>query len=359
MQDKPGRRAAGILIATALIAVGVVAAADLLRLALDKAERRQKAEISQIAEPAVQRSQQGQRLLPSATAVEYNLDLEATASDETTQLAEIVEHNTVEELNAFFAEIEFYISQVREGDSAVPRLYVTGLPKDLATVDQVKDRKQAFLRTLLPLVLLANEEINTRRVRLLALTKQLRAGAKVSAADRGWLDALAEYYGADYGDLDDLALRVDEIPVSLALAQGIVESGWGTSRFAQQGNALFGQRVWKSEEAGLVPEEASGVKVRVFGDLMESVRSYMYNLNTHPAYAGLRAARAAWRDQGSKVGGGYSLAGTLTLYAEATDYPKKLRKLMQSNKLAELESARLESGLVAQSASTSLIGSDS
>ncbi|MGO1119438.1 glucosaminidase domain-containing protein [Rhodovibrionaceae bacterium A322] len=354
-QDKPRRKVAGLLVATALVAAGVVAAVDLLRVSLkDAAQEREEAQMT-AAVPALT---QGRLVLTSTTAIEHSLNLTEEPVQEPAQLAAIVEHDTVEDLNAYFEAVNFYLPEVREGDSAVPRLYVTGLPRDLAEVGQVEDRKKAFLRTLLPLVLLANEEIESRRSQLDVLQARLLSGTDLSIEDRGWLDALADYYGTDHGDLQQLRLRVDSIPVSLALAQGIVESGWGTSRFAQQGNALFGQRVWKKDAEGIVPEKAAHVKVQSFDDLMESVRAYMHNLNTHPAYSELRDRRAAWRDQGSQPAG-YNLASALTLYAEAKDYPSKLKSLMRSNNLAELEEAVLESGLVAQSASTAyLIGGD-
>ena len=128
----------------------------------------------------------------------------------------------------------------------------------------------------LPLILAANEEIGMRRAAI------KRAA---SANDRGALEKWAQLYRIDVGkqsaqDLrDDILLRADVIPVSLALAQAAVESGWGTSRFAVQGNALFGQWAWK-ESAGLKPLQASNDKavVRSFPNLFGSVRAYMHNL---------------------------------------------------------------------------------
>ena len=90
---------------------------------------------------------------------------------------------------------------------------------------------------------------------------------------------------------------MDEIPVSLAIAQAAKETGWGTSRFAQEGNALFGQWTWSGE--GLKPKEAekgADHKVMKFNILQASVRAYQRNLNTHPTYKDLRKARAEFRD---------------------------------------------------------------
>ena len=90
---------------------------------------------------------------------------------------------------------------------------------------------------------------------------------------------------------------MDEVPVSLALAQAAKETGWGTSRFAQEGNALFGQWTWSGE--GLKPKDSDkseGHKVMKF-NVTTSVRAYQRNLNTHSSYKDFRKARAELRDE--------------------------------------------------------------
>jgi Bax protein len=254
----------------------------------------------------------------------------------------ILEPHSTEELTRALERAGFRLASVRKGDAEVPRLYVAALPPDLGEVSDVELRKRVFLRTVLPLVLLANEEIAQRRARLLALVARHEAGLDLSVADRAWLDALADLYDAERGDFATLKARVAEIPPSLALAQSIVESGWGTSRFAREGNALFGQRVWSDAAKALVPSRNRSVRVQAFLDLMDSVRSYMHNLNTHPAYAGLRAERARLAAEGEQPAGAQLVHG-LEDYAELEDYVAKLRQLMRHNKLAELDAARLAS----------------
>ena len=170
-----------------------------------------------------------------------------------------------------------------------------------------------------------------------------------SANDRGALEKWAQLYRIDVGkqstqDLrDDILLRADVIPVSLALAQAAVESGWGTSRFAVQGNALFGQWAWK-ESAGLKPLQASNDRavVRSFPNLFGSVRAYMHNLNTHSSYGDLRRQRARLADRDER-GKGYALAGNLDRYAEiGMEYVDKLRTIIRVNDLDKYATAKLQ-----------------
>ena len=220
----------------------------------------------------------------------------------------------------------------------VARVFVKRIPADhldLATPAQ----KESFIKMTLPLILAANEEIGMRRA---AIKRAARAN------DRGALEKWAQLYRIDVDkrstqDLKDaILLRADVIPVSLALAQGAVESGWGTSRFAVQGNALFGQWAWK-ESAGLKPLQASNDRavVRSFPNLFGSVRAYMHNLNTHPTYSDLRRKRARLADRDER-GKGYALAGNLDRYAEiGTKYVDKLRTIIRVNDLDKYATAKL------------------
>ena len=137
-------------------------------------------------------------------------------------------------------------------------------------------------------------------------------------------------------------MRADFVPVSLALAQAAIESGWGTSRFALQGNALFGQWAWQ-KDAGLKPARASNSEavVRSFPNLFGSVRAYMHNLNTHPRYATFRARRHLLRRR-TQSDLGYQLSNFLDGYAEIGEvYVAKLKTLIRSNDLGQYEAARL------------------
>jgi Bax protein len=221
----------------------------------------------------------------------------------------------------------------------VARVFAKRIPAehlDLATPAQ----KENFIRMTLPLILAANEEIDMRRAAI------KRAA---SAGDRAALEKWAQLYRIDFGkqstqDMKQkILVRADTIPVALALAQAAVESGWGTSRFAVQGNALFGQWAWK-ESAGLKPLQASNDRavVRSFPNLFGSVRAYMHNLNTHSSYENFRRQRVRLADRDER-GKGYALAGNLDRYAEiGMEYVEKLRAIIRVNDLHKYATAKLQ-----------------
>ena len=266
-------------------------------------------------------------------------DLVGTAKSVTTPI--IVPDSGV--LLEKFALIDYRLTEVRSGAAEVPRLFITSLPHDLAGIQSVNDRKAAFIKLMLPLVLRVNEELLEDRARVEGLVRRLREGKRLRAADRAWLDLLSERYGAEPGNFDDLADRLDVVPPSLALAQAIEESGWGTSRFAKLGNAVFGQWTFGRDE-GIVPLERSdgrSHKIKAFSHLHDSVANYLTNLNRHPAYADFRRLRANMRTQGQELNG-YVLAGTLTAYSErGADYISTIRAIMRFNNLTDLDGARL------------------
>ena len=200
-------------------------------------------------------------------------------------------------------------------------------------------QKQSFINLMLPLILAANDELLQRREAV---------QAAVQAHDRDKLDQWAVLYRIEAEKLDDTELaerllsRVDTIPVALALAQAAVESGWGTSRFARQGNALFGQWAW-TESAGMRPLSASNDRavVRSFGSLLESVRAYMHNLNTHQNYKRFRDARYRLKPQTEAIKA-RRLAAYLDSYAEIGQaYVEKLLVIISSNNFDHYADAKL------------------
>jgi len=203
----------------------------------------------------------------------------------------------------------------------------------------VAEQKESFVAMVLPLILAANEEIAQRR-------KAVRRAAEIN--DRPGLERWAKLYrlngeGRSLAELEAaILMRADYIPVSLALAQAAIESGWGTSRFARQGNALFGQWAWQAS-AGIKPAEASNSRavVRSFPNLFGSVRAYMHNLNTHPTYANFRERRHMLRGH-KRADTGLQLANYMDSYAEiGSAYVDKLQALIRSNDFGRFETARL------------------
>jgi Bax protein len=234
--------------------------------------------------------------------------------------------------------LAYDLAAVRRGRSAVPRVYLASLPDALEHTTEIAEHKTLFLRVLLPLVLAANEELRHRRDEVLKLLADLQQRGDLPDDRQVRLEWFIDRYGAR--DAADLLSRVDEIPPSLAMSQAILESGWGRSRFARSGNALYGQREWNKDGAGLVPEELGSdapFRVRAFDDLLSGVRAYMHNLNSHDAYAALRATRAQLRDLRLPLRG-LALVEDLRNYTnENQEYSRILRQIIVENRLTEFD----------------------
>ena len=236
----------------------------------------------------------------------------------------------------------------KEGRS-VPRVLAAAMPGDLAEASPA-ERKQRFVAVVLPLILAVNEEIAADRAQIMALGLHVEAGEAVTPEQADWLTAVARHYevplsGDPAADIVDLLHRVDEVPPSLALAQAALESGWGTSRFALEGNALFGERTWG--EGGLTEigaAEGTAHRARSFDRLLDGVAAYMQNLNSHPAYAEFRHARAELRDDG-QFPTGPALVGHLTRYSERGNaYVRAVSDLIRANGFGAHDGAILVAG---------------
>lgn len=242
-----------------------------------------------------------------------------------------------------FEQIGYNLEGVREGQD-VPRLFLASLPGDLPSVDSVDDRKRLFIKALLPHILRVNESILEDRIRLQRLAARKAAADEIPASDLEWLEALAARYGETAEDFAALLRRHDVVPPSLALAQSIEESGWGTSRFALHGNALFGQRTFETGD-GMVPlRRALGEQheVKAFDHLHESVLTYVMNLNRHNAYREFRRLREAMRGRDVPMSGTV-LAGSMGRYSErGQEYIDTIRTIMRTNDLAAFDAARLQ-----------------
>lgn len=231
----------------------------------------------------------------------------------------------------------YSLAEVRAGAAEVPRDFLAGLPATALKDAEFAARKDIFVRTLLPLILRSNEAIQADRARLLDLFERGDSGEPLSRKERAWLSRLATRYGEPTGDLVALARRVDVIPPSLALTQAAIESAWGTSRFALDGNALYGVRTFRRAPA-LVPKEReanASFAVRRYARLADSVRAYMHTLNTHAAYREFRGARAELRANGPIDA--RSLLPTLERYAEDASYLALLNDVMRNGRFWEFD----------------------
>lgn len=239
--------------------------------------------------------------------------------------------------------LSYDLKMIAAGQADVPRVFLVSMPRDLADVPEVSFKKSVFFKSVLPLVLQVNEQILEDRTRLKRIAKLAQDGETIAAEDRLWVAMMSKRYKTERGDYPALLRRVDIIPPSLALAQAAKESGWGTSRFAQLGNALFGQWTW-DEDQGIEPvnrPEGSDHLVREFDTLLKSVEAYMLNLNRHRAYRELRSLRAGMRQRGEQIDGS-KLAGGLRRYSElGMEYVERIRSMIRYNQLLALDNAAL------------------
>jgi Bax protein len=235
------------------------------------------------------------------------------------------------------------LDRVREGVQLVPQAQVGDLPDRLTELDRARERKRLFIKTMLPAVLRANAAIQRER----DFVQTLRA-LEIPPDDlpedmRRKLERLADKYQVAPDNLGELARRVDIVPPALVLAQAAIETGWGTSRFAQQGNAIFGQHTRDPDDPGMVPQglEDPSFRVRAFETVTGAVEAYLRNLNTHPAYAELRARRADARARGDYPDGPDLAAGLVDYSARGWDYVEDIRLTIRANDLQAFAEARL------------------
>ncbi len=262
--------------------------------------------------------------------------------------------NSIEVLAPSVTHLKSYFKQLGyawgSGNVTVPRVSLMAFPADMSRVREVNEKKRLFFQSMLPLVLMENEHVLSDRSRMADLFASIDRGTELSPKDASWLDGLVRDYrlsGSPVSNRDELLMRVNAVPLSLALAMAANESGWGTSRFAEEGNNLFGQWTYASG-TGLIPRNrpaGTHHEVAVFPDLASSVRSYVKNLNTHSAYAEFRQARAALPSL-SSPDAGPTLARSLTRYSErGTAYTEDLVRLIHANGLSRIEGATLDTGL--------------
>ena len=240
-------------------------------------------------------------------------------------------------IKQLFEDTGYKLEDVRKKKLVKP-VALTLLPQEIKNIENTKKRKELFIQIVLPLILKENNNIRLDRKRLFNIINK----SKNSNLEKKWLEKKYKQYGVPSKDLSILKIRMDEIPVSLAIAQAAKETGWGTSRFAQEGNALFGQWTWSGE--GLKPKESDkneGHKVMKFNVLQASVRAYQRNLNTHSSYEDFRIARAEQRDNNQLLDS-IILSRHLDKYAETgNQYVEVIKKIIEQNNLKDFDDAKL------------------
>jgi Bax protein len=252
------------------------------------------------------------------------------------------EYDNTVSLNAettsnLFEDLGYDLKGVRAGQKVKP-IYLTKLPKDLKTLGDTKKKRELFIKILLPLILDVNNKITEDRKKLF----QILGKNFNTVGERVWLKRRFKEYKIEDKDLAKLKMRMDIIPVSIAIAQAANESGWGTSRFALEGNALFGQWTWSKK--GILPKDQDPNqthKVMQFQILKASVRAYKNNLNTHNAYKEFREVRAQLREEGKKIIG-LDLTQYLKNYAAIGEkYVLILEDIIEKNSLTDFDKAEM------------------
>ena len=242
--------------------------------------------------------------------------------------------STIEQL---FEDIDYSLDVVRKTKKVKP-IRLSLLPNEIKKIENSKKRKSLFIKIILPLILEENNRILLDRKRLFSILNK----NKNSKKEINWLRTKFKQYGVLNKDIPTLKVRMDIVPVSLALAQAAKETGWGTSRFALEGNALFGQWTWSGD--GIKPagaEDNSKHKVMKFKVLKASVRAYQRNLNTHSSYKNFRQLRAQLRDDDKKLDS-LILADQLNNYAETgEEYTKILKQIIQQNSLKDFDEVKV------------------
>jgi Bax protein len=244
--------------------------------------------------------------------------------------------NTQTVLN-LFEDLEYDLDYVRDKKKVKP-IYFTRLPKDLSTIKNVGEKKETFLQILLPLIVAENENIKKDREYLLKILKD-----NETDQSKKWLKKKYKIYKVLDSNISELIEKIDIIPTSIALAQAAKESGWGTSRFALEGNAIYGQWTWNGD--GIEPLEKTkeqNHKILKFPLLRASVKAYINNLNTHRGYKKFRVKRAELRSKNKRLAG-LELIHELENYAQnGKEYTKILQKIIEQNDLDELETVTID-----------------
>ena len=243
-----------------------------------------------------------------------------------------------EEMIDIFEKYEFSVETFLSNQSSNLIIFSTW-PHDFIDIKSVNKRKKLFINTLLPIIFIENRRILEDRKKILDWWNQSDGESFSREFWPNWLFELSEKYNYTESSLGNLLIRVDIVPLSLALSQAAIESGWGTSRYINQGNAIFGQYTYDSKNGIKPKERSSGEKffVRKFSSLSDSVQSYLKNINTHIAYESFRQERKKLRMNGEDLLGNV-LANYLTNYSERKQsYVDDLKLLIETNNFMKFD----------------------
>ena len=251
-----------------------------------------------------------------------------------------------EEKKVVFQWSQLILSNVKN-NVPIPRMYFPFIPKNISQYE-INKKKSIFIAILIPIALRGNELVLEERnfMKIAFSTNNIYQIEHFSKKYRVKNFKELNFSSLSKSQINNIKMellkKINTIPISMILAQSIIESGWGTSRFAQEGNALFGQWTWKNED-GIKPKGNldANFSVKNFKNLLDSVNSYILNLNTHPAYEELRNFRMSQYEMGKNIAGN-DMANFLQKYAEiGYTYVVKVKEMIKKNKLNKFENSKL------------------
>ena len=275
-------------------------------------------------------------------------------SNKSTSINYIVQDKEIVKNTSEYATVD-YISQAREmidifkkynftidsfiKDQSANLIIFSSLPKDFMDINSVSERKNLFINTLLPIAFIENLKILDDRKKILDWWSQSNGETYQREFWPNWLYDVSDKYDYEGSNIGELLMRVDIVPLSLALAQAAIESGWGTSRYLREGNALYGQYTF-DKSLGLKPQDRDQDKnfyVRKFTNLSDSTRSYLKNINTHNAYVKFRQKRGTLRMNGDSLTG-LSLVKFLENYSERKKaYVADIKTIIETNNFMKFD----------------------
>ena len=262
--------------------------------------------------------------------------------DETSESKSVDYISKADEMLEIFKKYEFSVDSFLNDESANLIIF-SSLPDDFMEIKSVNERKKLFINTLLPIIYSENLKILEDRKKILDWWNESQGENFSRDFWPSWLFELSEKYETFDSNLGNLLMKVDVIPISMALAQAAIESGWGTSRYLREGNAIYGQYTFEKDR-GIRPERRESNEkffIKRFSNLSESTRSYFKNINTHRAYVDFREERKKFRMNGIKLSG-VKLVKFLTSYSERRDeYVKDVENVIQSNNFMKFDNSYL------------------
>ena len=270
-----------------------------------------------------------------------SVNYKVNSASDTKSGKEISEVDYISEANEMmevFKKYNFSIDSFLNNES-INIIIFSSLPEDFMRIEPVSERKKLFINTLIPIIYYENLQILEDRKKILDWWNESEGENFSRDFWPSWLFELSEKYETKDSNLGNLLVKVDVIPISMALAQAAIESGWGTSRYLRQGNAIFGQYTFNKKK-GLKPKNRDKNKkfyIKKFSNLSESTRSYFKNLNTNLAYEEFREERKKLRMSGETLSG-LNLATFLTRYSERKEeYVLDLKKIIESNNFMKFD----------------------